>query len=60
LEERGALVLLEADLGELPDFSRDVAVMGGARVHGLEDGAGVAGDQGSGGEEEKEKGTHIG
>jgi hypothetical protein len=33
--------------------------MGGARVHGLEDGAGVAGDQRRG-EEEKEKGTHIG
>src|ERR1035437_6420395 len=58
LEERGALVFLEAKLGELPNFARDVTVVGGARVHGLQDGALVVSQQGDGGEEEKENGTH--
>jgi hypothetical protein len=58
LEQAGALVFLEADFGELPDFARNITVVRRVPVHGLEDGTLIVGQHRSSGEKEEQKNPH--
>src|SRR5271157_944796 len=59
LQQLRTLMFLVTDFGKLPDSPRNVAVVRGARVHLLEQGALVVGHQRPKGDEEKQEGTHI-